>query len=190
MIEKSDSNWLSLATAPILGQAPNVAPIIRQDRSNYRQPEKIQLNDLEKRLLNEYQKGLPLSPTPFRDIAERLGTSEALVLKILRRLQEAGVISRVGPVFKPKRIGASTLAALSVPEEELERVAAMISRYPEVNHNYERDNSFNLWFVVTAASQARLDAVLGEMERETGLEILNLPLEKQFHIDLGFPLWC
>ena len=168
----------------------STAPIIRQDRPNSRQPEKIQLNDLEKKLLNEYQKGLPLSPTPFRDIAERLGTSEALVLKILYRLQEAGVISRVGPVFKPQRIGASTLAAMSVPEEELERVAAMINRYPEVNHNYEREDSFNLWFVITAVSQVRLEKVLAEMERETGLEILNLPLEKQYHIDLGFPLWC
>ena len=147
-------------------------------------------SDTEKRLLNEYQKGLPLSPTPFRDIAERLGTSEALVLKILTRLQDIGVISRVGPVFKPKRIGASTLAAMSVPDNDLQRVAELISRYSEVNHNYEREDRFNLWFVVTAATQEQLDAVLVEMEQRTGLKVLNLPLERQYHIDLGFPLWC
>lgn len=150
----------------------------------------IPLNDLEKRLLNEYQKGLPLSPTPFQDIAERLGTSEALVLKILDHLQKLGVVSRVGPVFKPRQVGTSTLAAMAVPEALLESVAERISAYPEVNHNYEREDHYNLWFVVTAPNQQRLEQVLQEMERETGCAILNLPLEKQFHIDLGFPLWC
>ena len=148
------------------------------------------LNDLEKRLLNEYQQGLPLSPTPFADVAARLGTSEALVLKILERLQATGVISRVGPVFKPKRIGASTLAAMAVPEEELASVAEQINRYEEVNHNYEREHRYNLWFVVTAPNQAHLDRVLAQMEKEAGYPILNLPMEKQFHIDLGFALWC
>jgi DNA-binding Lrp family transcriptional regulator len=166
------------------------ARIIRQAQWREQTTGKVQLNDLEKKLLNEYQKGLPLTPTPFADIAEKLGTSESLVLKILTRLQELGVISRIGPVFKPKRVGTSTLAAMSIPEERLEEVAEQISAYPEVNHNYEREDRYNLWFVVTAPDQERLDTVLADMEESTGYPILNLPLEKQFHIDLGFPLWC
>lgn len=152
--------------------------------------ERVALNDLEKRLLNEYQKGLPLSPTPFAEIAEHLGTSEALVLQILSRLQERGVISRIGPVFRPKRIGVSTLAALSVPEHDLARVAGIVNRQPEVNHNYEREHHFNLWFVVTAPGPEQLMATLSKIEQESGYAVLNLPLEKQYHIDLGFPLWC
>jgi siroheme decarboxylase len=148
------------------------------------------LNDTEKQLLDEYQKGLPLSPTPFADMAANLGISEELVLQILQRFQDQGIISRVGPVFKPHKIGASTLAAMSIPEERLEAVAHQISSHPEVNHNYEREDKYNLWFVVTAPSQERLEQVLATMEEETGYSILYLPLERQFHIDLGFPLWC
>ncbi len=154
------------------------------------EPAPLELNDLERRLLNEYQKGLPLSPAPYAEIAQRLGTSEALVLQILARLQDQGVISRVGPVFRPQQIGVSTLAALSVPPRELERVAAIVNRQPEVNHNYEREHRYNLWFVVTAPDPAQLQAALERIERESGYPLLNLPLEKQFHIDLGFPLWC
>ena len=152
--------------------------------------DQLVLNSLEKRLLNEYQKGLPLTPTPYADIAEHLGTSEALVLQILTWLQNLGVISRVGPVFKPQKIGTSTLEAMAVPEEALEAVAAIINGYSEVNHNYEREDHYNLWFVVTAPNQQHLDKVLAEMERVTGYAILDLPLLRQFHIDLGFPLWC
>ena len=170
---------------------PNTAPSLNAlTAEDPGKPGSIELNDLEKRLLDEYQKGLPLSPTPYRDIAEQLGTSEALVLQILDRLQQAGVVSRVGPVFKPKRIGASTLAAMAVAPEQLEQVAGIISDFSEVNHNYEREDHFNLWFVVTAPSQERLQQALREMEQATGLTILDLPLERQFHIDLGFPLWC
>ncbi len=159
---------------------------------NNQQPQNdtLCLNDVEKKLLNEYQKDLPISPTPFADIAQNLGISEALVLQILQRLQGLGIISRVGPVFKPNKIGASTLAAMSIPEDQLESVAQQISSHPEVNHNYEREDRYNLWFVVTASSQERLEQVLANMEQQTGYNILYLPLERQFHIDLGFPLWC
>jgi len=57
--------------------------IVRQAQWRQKTIGKVQLNNLEKRLLNEYQKGLPLSATPYADIAEQLGTSEALVIKIL-----------------------------------------------------------------------------------------------------------
>ena len=103
---------------------------------------------LEKRVLNDFQHELPLSATPFADMAERLGVSEDQVLKAVSRLQDIGVISRVGPVFTPNRIGVSTLAAMSIPQHELDCVARIISAFPEVNHNYERDHEFNMWYVL------------------------------------------
>ncbi len=159
-------------------------------RDQEQQGNTLCLDDIEKRLLNEYQKGLPLSPTPFADMARNLGMDEAQVLQILQRLQDLGIISRVGPVFKPHRIGASTLAAMSIPKDKLESVAQQVSDYAEVNHNYEREDRYNLWFVVTASSQEKLEQVLSDIEQETGYNILYLPLERHFHIDLGFPLWC
>ncbi len=159
-------------------------------RDQEQQGNTLCLDDIEKRLLNEYQKGLPLSPTPFADMARNLGMDEAQVLQILQRLQDLGIISRVGPVFKPHRIGASTLAAMSIPKDKLESIAQQVSDYAEVNHNYEREDRYNLWFVVTASSQEKLEQVLSDIEQETGYNILYLPLERHFHIDLGFPLWC
>lgn len=146
------------------------------------------LSELQKHLLNDFQRDFPLSSTPFRELAESLGVAEAEVLAGLRNLSDSQLISRVGPVFAPRRIGTSTLAALAVPEERLEEVADWVSGLPEVNHNYEREHRFNLWFVLTAPDRERLDAVLAEIERRTGLAVLSLPLLEDFHIDLGFPL--
>jgi len=148
------------------------------------------LTALEKCLLNEYQRGFPLCASPFAVIAEQLDVSEGEVLKTLESLQQRGLISRVGAVFAPQRAGASTLAAISVPHGDLQRVADFISRFEEVNHNYEREHVFNLWFVVTAPDEAHVQRVLEAIETETCLPVLDLPLERSFYIDLGFPLWC
>ena len=143
---------------------------------------------LEQRLLNEFQHGLPLTPQPYADIARQLGVYETTVLETLQRLQTEGVVSRVGAVFRPNRIGASTLAAMAVPAQELEGIAAIVSSFAEVNHNYEREHRFNLWFVVIAEDQQHLQGVLAEIEESCGYALLDLPLLDEHFIDLGFDL--
>ena len=143
---------------------------------------------LQFRLLNDFQRDFPLCPAPFAELASRLGVAEGVVINGLENLRREGKISRVGPVFAPKRIGASTLAAMAVPPEKLEIVAHSVYRFPEVNHNYEREHRYNLWFVVTAASEGRLQASLGAIEQAAGYPLLTLPLLEEFHIDLGFCL--
>ncbi|UCV22035.1 Lrp/AsnC family transcriptional regulator [Ferribacterium limneticum] len=145
-------------------------------------------SSLDFQLLNDFQRDFPLVSAPFAELAARLGVAEKVVLGRLENLRREGKISRVGAVFAPKRIGASTLAAMAVPPEKLEAVAAAVNRFPEVNHNYEREHRYNLWFVVTAATEGRLQASLGAIEKAAGYPLLALPLLEEFHIDLGFCL--
>ena len=147
-----------------------------------------EFSQLEQRLLNEFQQGLPLTAEPFADIARQLGVYETTVLETLQRLQTEGAVSRVGAVFRPNRIGASTLAAIAVPETELEQVADIVSSFAEVNHNYEREHRFNLWFVVVAEDEQQLQRVLQEIENSCGYTVLDLPLLNEHFIDLGFDL--
>jgi DNA-binding Lrp family transcriptional regulator len=148
----------------------------------------VPVTDLERRLLDAYQRGFPLSPSPYAEIARECRVSEAEVLQALDRLAARGVVSRIGAVIKPCTVGASTLAAMAVPAERLEEVAALVSAYGEVNHNYERENALNLWFVAAAPSAARLGEVLDDIERRTGLRVHRLPMIESYHIDLGFKL--
>ncbi len=147
-----------------------------------------QYSRIEKRLLNDFQHGLPLSSTPFADIASELGVYETTVLENLQRLQTEGAISRVGAVFRPNRVGVSTLAAMAVPEDRLESVASIVNDFAEVNHNYERDHRFNLWFVAVAADEESLQATLKEIEDCAGFKVMDLPMEEDYFIDLGFKI--
>jgi DNA-binding Lrp family transcriptional regulator len=111
-----------------------------------------------------------------------------MVLELLGQMNNAGLISRVGPVFAPHRAGASTLAAMAVPADRLDEVATLVSEYDEVNHNYEREHGFNLWFVLAAPDVERIAVVLDDIAMRTGIAVMDLPLEEAFHIDLGFQL--
>lgn len=143
---------------------------------------------LEFRLLNEFQRDFPMTDAPFAEIAHRIGSDEGAVLETLQRLQAAGTISRVGAVFAPRSIGASTLAALAVPPARLETVAAQVSAHAGINHNYEREHHYNLWFVATAEDEAALATLLADIAVQTGYVPVALPLIEEFHIDLGFDL--
>jgi DNA-binding Lrp family transcriptional regulator len=103
-------------------------------------------------------------------------------------LQAQGAVSRLGAVVRPHALGVSTLAAVAVPVEHVEEAGRRIATHPEVNHCYEREHAYNLWFVVTAADEPALRRTLAAIERECGAAVLDLPLVEAFHIDLGFAL--
>lgn len=146
------------------------------------------MDDFDLRLLNDFQRGFPLCERPFLALAQQLGCSEVEVLARLRALQIRGTVSRVGAVLRPGTVGVSTLAAMAVPAVRLARVAATVSAFPEVNHNYEREHLFNLWFVVTAANGAHLDRALQALSTAARLPVMSLPLLREYRIDLGFDL--
>lgn len=143
---------------------------------------------LQRALLNNFQQGFPLSARPYAELAQQLGVTEAEVIQTLKQLQDSKTISRVGPVFRVGSVGASTLAAMVVPADRLEEVAALVNEYAAVNHNYEREHDFNLWFVATAADEQDLHATITDIERCSGIAVMVLPMLEDYHIDLGFEL--
>ena len=141
---------------------------------------------LDRAIIDRYQRGFPLTPAPFADVARELGSEPEEIIKRLRRLQSLGVVGRVGAAVRPRSVRASMLAALPVPPARLAEVAAVVNALPGVNHNYEREHRYNLWFVVAAADAAALDAILDDIETRVRLPLLRLPLQDDYHIDLGF----
>lgn len=146
------------------------------------------LAPLDLAILDRWQRDFPLVPRPFALLGTALGLSEDEVIGHVGALMARDLITRIGAVVRPNTVGASTLAAMAVPPARLRRVAERVSAEPCVTHNYEREHALNLWFVVTAADRAAVNAVLARLEANTGLDVVDLPLVTAYHIDLGFPL--
>lgn len=148
----------------------------------------MELTAQQRLLLNQFQQKLPASIHPYADMAEACGMTETAVLAQLELWKEQGVLSRVGGVLNHRKVGASTLAALAVPDERCDEVAQQVSEYLQVNHNYKRTHRYNIWFVVTGRDDAEIDHVLVDIAKRTGYTPLNLPMLQPFHLNLGFAL--
>ncbi len=141
---------------------------------------------IDRRLLDDFQRDFPITERPFQTLGNALGLDEAEVIHRLSRMRATGRITRVGATITPGAVTASTLAAVAAPEDRLEEVAALIDAEPGVNHNYQREDAWNLWFVATGPDRAHVNDTLARISRSTGLQVLDLRLVRPFNVDLGF----
>jgi DNA-binding Lrp family transcriptional regulator len=109
--------------------------------------------------------------------------SEGELIQGVRDLLEAGQLSRFGPLWNAEMLGGDVcLAAVAVPPERFDDVAAQINAHPEVAHNYERTHVLNMWFVVSAGDPDRIAQVIAEIEAETGLRVHAMPKVREFFV--------
>jgi siroheme decarboxylase len=147
----------------------------------------VDLDKTDLLLLDASQGDFPLVSRPFAALGERIGISEDEVLSRLRRLLDEGGLSRFGPILRSENLGGDrTLAAMKVPPERFEEVAAIINGHEFVSHNYEREHEFNMWFVISSEDEADIERVIGEIEDATGLDVINLPSLEEYKVDLRF----
>lgn len=139
-------------------------------------------------LLNEFQRDFPLQPRPYAALGARVGLSEDAVLARLRRLRASGHVSRIGAVWSRSAGGAAALCALAVPQDRLLEVAALVSREPGVNHNYEREHAWNLWYVLTGSDAQAVRATADRIATKVDVPALFLPMLRAYRVDLGFDL--
>ena len=144
------------------------------------------LDSIDKSIINAYQDGFPLVRRPYKQIARKFDISEDEVIQRLERLKDNKIISRIGAIITPNTIGVSTLCALAAPVDKLEETARIINRFKEVNHNYQRSHEFNIWFVLTAPDERHLNKTLARISNQTGMHIINLPLQTAYYLNLGF----
>jgi len=142
-------------------------------------------------ILDALQDDLPLVPRPWQAIADRLGITESTILSRTKRLEDAGIIRGISPVLESRSLGlhAATLVALHAPEERMDEIADLISRYTEVSHNFQRDHYYSLWFTLAAQNGEDIHRILDEILQRTGIpasDALNLPTVQKIKIDVRF----
>lgn len=145
----------------------------------------VDVDDTDRKIINTFQGGFPISPRPYADAAAMIDIGEQDLIDRLSRLKETGALSRFGPLYNAERSGgAVTLAAMEVPAERYEDVAAMVNARDEVAHNYERTHKLNMWYVLAVENPDEIDTVNASIEAETGIKVLNMPKLEEFFLEL------
>jgi len=143
------------------------------------------MDEIDRSIVNTLQVGFPLTENPYADVAAQLGIDESELLNRLTRLLDEKILTRFGPMYDAQKIGgAFSLVAVQVPEKSFDKVTEVVNSYPEVAHNYQRDHDFNMWYVLATETPVQIDEVNRDIEKRTGLKVLNMPKLEEYFIGL------
>ncbi len=152
------------------------------------------MDELDLRILEILENGLALVQKPYEELGRQLGLDAGLIFDRVRRLAQAGVIRRIGPALESRRMGfCSTLAAIRVPDQQVEQAAELVANFAEVTHCYLRRDDFNIWFTVIAPDAATIERIIDGIRRGLSIDpadVLNLPAKRIFKLKVRFAEQC
>ena len=149
----------------------------------------MQLNTLERQFINTCQGNFPLIKNPFRQLAKQLGCDQDELIETVNKLKIRRYLTRFGPLYNADHLGGNlTLAAISVPSDRYTMVTELVNAYPQVAHNYRREHTLNMWFVLATQTAVEITTILTEIEQKTGLKVYNFPKQHEFYIGLWLHL--
>jgi DNA-binding Lrp family transcriptional regulator len=148
------------------------------------------MDKIDSQILQELQDNFPLSERPYEVIAERLQIPKEELWDRVQTMLDKGIIRRMGASFDSNKLGfRSTLAAVSVDPQLVDRASEIISQFCEVTHSYLRNDAFNVWFTLIAIDDSRIENILEQIRKSLSLDksnVLNLPMKRLFKLDARF----
>lgn len=150
---------------------------------NYNAPQAngnaLELDDVDRQIVLLTQDGLPLHPRPYEVIANQLGQPAAEVMQRMRRMQQTGIIRRIGAVPNHYALGyrGNGMTVWDVPDEHIDELGRQVGELEFVSHCYHRprhlpDWPYNLFAMVHAPTRDEalqlvelIATLLGEHDR-------------------------
>lgn len=162
---------------------PDACPLCGEPGDQFQERRPVDLDAIDKRLLNLLQSNVPLVEKPWDVYGEELGISGEEIMDRIRRMR-ADVIRQISAIFDSRSLGyKSTLVAMKFAPDDLDRGAAIINRHPGVSHNYRRNHVFNLWFTLTIHNTQDLETEVEKLGEAAGtLQTLLLPTIRLYKI--------
>lgn len=134
------------------------------------------LNDVECKVLSAIQYGLPMSQTPYQDVAAQVGIPTSQLLGILSRWKADGKIRRLGAIVNHFQMGRGhgAMVAWNVPAARAEEVGTLFASFEKVSHAYRRPAKphwpYTLYTMVHADSAGDLKQTIDAMASQSGLK--------------------
>ncbi|MDY6819150.1 MAG: Lrp/AsnC family transcriptional regulator [Halobacteriales archaeon] len=114
-------------------------PVSPTDRSS--------LTPAERDLVLEIQDGLPITATPYRDVADAIDADHEWVLETIKRFNAEGKIRRIGVIPNHYALGYTEngMTVWNVPDDVVPDVGPAVASLEFVTHCYERPRHDGVW---------------------------------------------
>lgn len=104
-------------------------------------------DEVDRRIVKATQAGLPLVPRPYHAIADDLGLAPDEVMARVERMQDRGVVRRIGVVPNHYALGyvANGMSVWDVADDCVDDAGRKVGELEFVTHCYRRVRHFPLW---------------------------------------------
>jgi DNA-binding Lrp family transcriptional regulator len=143
--------------------------------SDYREPEPIELEELDVAVIKTLQGDLPVVSEPYAPAAQELGISQDDLLGHLESMQERRALRRVAAILYHRRAGysANGMGVWRVPEERILELGPLMASFRGISHCYQRptyeDWRYSVFTMAHGRSKEECDAILDSIQERTGI---------------------
>ncbi len=143
--------------------------------SEYREPEPIELSELDVAVIKALQGDMPVVSEPYAPAAEQLGIAQEKLLEHLESMQERRALRRVAAILFHRRAGysANGMGVWKVPEDRVLEFGPLMASFRGISHCYERptyaDWPYSVFTMAHGRSKEECDAILDSIEERTGI---------------------
>ena len=137
----------------------------------------MDFTEKERAVLSILQDNIPLTRTPYADIAAEAGAEEQEVLDLINRLKEEGVIRRFGASIKHQRTGYThnAMVAWKIAPADVDAAGEQAAAFPGISHCYYRPSSapdwpYTFYTMIHGKSGEDCLAVIEELKKKTVLK--------------------
>jgi DNA-binding Lrp family transcriptional regulator len=143
---------------------------------DYKEPEPIELSELDLAVIRAAQGPMDVSPEPFAPAAAELGVAQERLLEHLEDMRERRALRRVAAILFHRRAGfsANGMGVWRVPEERVLELGPRMAAFRGISHCYQRptyaDWPYSVFTMAHGRSKEECDAILDSIATETGIE--------------------
>jgi siroheme decarboxylase len=143
---------------------------------DHREPEAIELSDLDVAVIRATQGPMEVVPEPFAPAAAELGIGQDQLLAHLESMRERRALRRVAAILFHRRAGfsANGMGVWRVPEERILELGPRMASFRGISHCYERptypDWPYSVFTMAHGRSKEECDAILDSIAEDTGIE--------------------
>ncbi len=113
------------------------------------------MDAIDRKIISASQTGLPLTPEPYQTLAEQIGISADKLMQRLTRMQELGIIRRIGAIPNHYKLGYkhNGMTVWDIDDAFIDQLGKKVGALEFVSHCYHRprhlpDWSYNLFAMV------------------------------------------
>lgn len=107
----------------------------------------MQLDAIDRQIIQATQAGLPLVSEPYRAVAEQLGVTAEEVMRRMADMREAGIIRRIAAVPNHYKLGYryNGMTVWDVDDLHVDSLGQRVAELPFVSHCYQRPRHLPDW---------------------------------------------